>query len=313
MTRTLALAVLLVAVASGVSNAALTSSASHEMVVDGITRNYLLYRSPNIPAGSQPPLVVVMHGGFGRASGVERRYHWNDEADAGHFLVVYPNGVENSWNSGNCCMTALQKNIDDVKFLTMLVRQLETDENADPQRIYFTGMSNGALMSYRMACEAKFPIAAIAPVAGTIDVACPSPQKTSLIAINGRADRMIPFDGGKNADPSTAGAETRAWRGNLPSIESDLGRWLALDGCATPTTKREPPLTTKIATCPDRRAVELISIDGAGHEWPGAVPSDPAAVAALAQRGVYVDPPFTGLDATHAIWQFFSTKRSSVT
>jgi polyhydroxybutyrate depolymerase len=289
-------------------------SIGHSMTVDGLTRMYYVYRPPTIAADAHPPLVVVMHGYAGRAAGVEAHYHWDDEADTGRFIVVYPDGVEKSWNAGNCCATAFEKKIDDVKFLTLLVQQLESDEHVDSHRIYFSGMSNGALMSYRMACDAKFPIAAIGPVGGTLDVACPSPQKTSLISINGGADRMIPFAGGKAiAATTTIGSEGKPWQANLPPIPEVIAKWQALDGCGALKTTVVPPVTTEVATCPARRAVEEIVIAGAGHQWPGGAQpgeGEKAAIAALAARGIYVDPPSTALSATDTIWQFFSTKVS---
>lgn len=288
-------------------------SAPRTLAVDGVTRNYNVYRPASIPASAHPALVVVVHGYSGSARQVESNYNWDDEAESGGFVVVFPNGTETSWNSGNCCATALLQKVDDVKFLTLLVQQLEAEERVDPRRIFFSGMSNGALMSYRMACDAKFPIAGIAPVSGSLDFACPSPQKTSLISINGRSDRMIPYDGGKKADPSTVSADVQAWRVNLPAIEDVMAKWRALDGCGPLALRRDPPLTTEIATCPGGRAVEEIAIDGAGHQWPGGKPPDAAAqgrIAALAARGIYVDRPSTALDATHVIWQFFSTKVS---
>ena len=285
----------------------------HTMVVDGLTRDYLLYKPANIAVGSHPPLVVAMHGYSGTAAGVESHYFWDQEADKGGFIVVFPNGIERSWNSGNCCADAFEKKIDDVKFLTLLVQQMEKDQNVDPHHIYFTGMSNGALMSYRMACEASFPIAAIGPVGGTLDIACPHPQKTSLISVNGGADVMIPFNGGKSADASNVGADVRPWRINLPPIPDVLAKWLALDNCTPFSVTKTPPVTTEIATCADRRAVEEIVVDGAGHQWPGgaiAGEREKIAIAALLARGIHVDPPSQALSATDTIWQFFSTKVS---
>ena len=255
----------------------------------------------------------MLHGYSGSALQVESNYHWDEEADKGGFVVVYPDGTEKSWNSGNCCATAQINHVDDVKFLTMLVAQLEGDQSVDPRRIFFSGMSNGALMSYRMACDAKFPIAAIGIVGGTLDATCPSPQETSLITINGGADRMIPYDGGAKATPS-ASAAVQAWRVNLPSIQSVVGKWLALDGCAKPSTTKAPPVTTEIATCSNGRAVEAILVAGAGHQWPGGTPPGAAAQARieeLAKQGIFVDPPSTALSATDTIWQFFSTKASN--
>jgi polyhydroxybutyrate depolymerase len=59
-------------------------------------------------------------------------------------------------------------------------------------------------------------------------------------------------------------------------------------------------ITTSAAACPAGRTVELITIVGAGHQWPGSIPNP------LAQRLPHTDPPSTALDATQVIWQFFA-------
>src|ERR1700731_346564 len=64
------------------------------LLVDGVTRNYNVYRPASLPAGSHPPLVVVMHGYSGSAAQVEQHYTWDDEADSGGFVAVFPNGTE---------------------------------------------------------------------------------------------------------------------------------------------------------------------------------------------------------------------------
>jgi polyhydroxybutyrate depolymerase len=59
-------------------------------------------------------------------------------------------------------------------------------------------------------------------------------------------------------------------------------------------------VTTSVAGCPAGRTVELITIKGAGHQWPGSVPNP------VWQRILGLDPPSTALDATQVIWQFFA-------
>jgi polyhydroxybutyrate depolymerase len=71
------------------------------------------------------------------------------------------------------------------------------------------------------------------------------------------------------------------------------GPW-AVDGCAAPVTSTAGPVTRVVAGCPDGRAVELVTVDGAGHQWPGAGPK------------LAGDPPSAALDATRELWAFFS-------
>lgn len=55
-----------------------------------------------------------------------------------------------------------------------------------------------------------------------------------------------------------------------------------------------------VQACGDGRAVEFITIVGAGHQWPGARPNW------LAEKLLHTDPPPTALNATHVIWQFLA-------
>jgi polyhydroxybutyrate depolymerase len=53
----------------------------------------------------------------------------------------------------------------------------------------------------------------------------------------------------------------------------------------------------------DLAMITLITVAGAGHQWPGALPSP------VAQRIGNLPPPSTALNATDTIWQFFIQKQ----
>lgn len=268
-------------------------SSSQSLQSGGLTRTFHLYR----PAGltGPAPLVVMLHGGFGDGAQAERAYHWDAEADAGHFVVAYPDGVDRAWNAGTCCGRPQRANVDDVGFLTEMVATIEAQIPIDTARVYVTGMSNGAMMALRLGCEAGI-FAAIAPVAGTLLTDCSHAQPTSVLQIHGTGDDRVPYDGGPGQPFGISGNA----RVDGPSIESVNATWRAIDNCAAPAVSTAGVLTTETSTCPDGRTVELISIAGAGHQWPGGVSSP------LAQRLGDVPPPSTALDATDAIWQFFA-------
>ena len=85
-----------------------------------------------------------------------------------------------------------------------------------------------------------------------------------------------------------------------PAVPALNARWRGIDHCAAPVVKTAGVVTTSTATCPAGRTVELITIAGAGHQWPGATPNR------LAQILLHTDPPSTALNATQVIWQFFA-------
>ena len=126
----------------------------------------------------------------------------NQKADQEGFLAVYPNGTGRfsslTWNGGNCCGSAMQQRVDDVAFIDAVLDDLANVVNVDTKRVYATGISNGAIMAYRLASELSERIAAIAPVAGPMGTATCSPRRAvSVLHFHGTDDQFAPFNGGR--------------------------------------------------------------------------------------------------------------------
>jgi polyhydroxybutyrate depolymerase len=114
---------------------------SQALEFSGLTRTFHLYRPEGLSGAA--PLVVMLHGGYGDGAQAERSYNWDAEADSGHFLVAYPDGVDRAWNAGTCCGRPQRAGIDDVGFLTTMVASIQQQTSIDADRVYVTGMSNG--------------------------------------------------------------------------------------------------------------------------------------------------------------------------
>jgi polyhydroxybutyrate depolymerase len=251
-------------------------SSTHTLAVDGRERALRLYR----PAGLAEPaaLVVMLHGGLGSARQAESAYGWNALADREGFAVAYPEGLDRAWNvGGGCCGRSARTGVDDVAFVRAAVTTVGRMLPIDPRRVYATGMSNGGMMAYRLACDTDV-FAAVAPVAATLLGECPSPDPTSLLHIHGGADARVRLDGA----PGIGVAEIDG-----PPVPDLIDTWRARDGCAPPTVQTAGRVTRTRAECPDGRAVELVTVAGIDHAWPGADGASP-------------------LDATAAIWRFFA-------
>ncbi len=264
-------------------------SSIHAITVDGRQRTYIVYR----PAGltGSAPLVVMLHGGFGSAEQAEKAYGWNGEADRQQFLVAYPDGVDRAWNTGGgCCGKPASDGIDDVSFVTAMVNQIEQEADVDQARIYATGISNGGMMAYTLACRTTI-FAAIGPDSATQLGACTQPDPVSVIHIHGTADTRIRFNGGRGDGPAHIDG---------PAIPVLNATWRAIDQCGQPTLTTVGKVTTSVAGCADGRTVELISIDGAGHQWPDAKSRG------FLKRLLGRDAPSTTLNATDTFWQFFA-------
>jgi len=273
-------------VAQTVTPAGTGTSTEHHLTWDGTDRLYRLYVPEHV--ANPASLVVMMHGGFGSAQQAERAYGWNALADEQGFVVAYPNGDGKAWNAGSCCGRPAATGADDVGFIESMVAEIEESMPIDAGRIYAAGMSNGAMMAYRLACESTL-FAAVAPVSGTMMVDCATPSPVSVLHIHGLADEMVPFAGGRGEGFAHVDG---------PAVPQVISFWRQVDDCAAPNETADGAMTTSIATCADGRAVELITIAGAGHQWPGSDIS-------RAQRLRGADAPYAGLDATATIWAFF--------
>ena len=271
---------------------------SNSFIVDGRERSYLVHLPLHYTKQKSFPLVFVLHGGGGDMECSVRMSGINDKADKENFIVIYPNGTGKlkgkllTWNSGNCCGYAMKNNIDDVNFMRALIEKIENDYNADKKRIYFTGISNGAMMSYRIACELSDKIAAIAPVAEALNCPCNSKHPVSVIIFHGTEDQHVPYNGG-------AGEKSVEKRIDN-SVSYAVNLWTKNNDCM-PTPKREDfgNIIHDIYTGGQAgSAVELYTIKGQGHAWPGGKKG---------LRNGNADDPTQEISATDIMWEFFKS------
>jgi polyhydroxybutyrate depolymerase len=139
---------------------------------NNLKRTFTVYVPASFDKSVQMPAIIALHGRgtTGKGMMIITRKGFNRLADKDGFLVVYPDGIELNWNDGRkdeeTNDRAHRENIDDVGFLSALIDIMIAEYNTDPQRIYITGISNGAMMAYRLACELSQRIAAIALLTG---------------------------------------------------------------------------------------------------------------------------------------------------
>jgi polyhydroxybutyrate depolymerase len=258
----------------------------------GLKRDFIVYRPQHV--SNPAPLVLMLHGGYGSAAGAEKTYGWNQLADSDHFIVVYPDGYDHAWNAGaGCCGKPAADNVNDVAFITAVVKRVEGEIPIARSRVYATGMSNGGIMVYTLACKTSI-FAAIGPVAATQLGSCKHPHELSVIHIHGTADTHVPYNGGPGDNPPGAPIDGPA----IPALNKT---WRGIDHCKAPKVTTKGVVKTSVAACPHHRSVELISIIGAGHQWPGS-PNKP-----LQEELLHTDPPSQAINATATIWRFFKS------
>ncbi|MDG0817211.1 extracellular catalytic domain type 1 short-chain-length polyhydroxyalkanoate depolymerase [Bdellovibrio svalbardensis] len=247
------------------------------------------------------PLVLAFHGGMGRGDRLEENIHMRTVAEKNDFVLIYPNGLDRNWNDGR---PEVAPGIDDLGFIDKLLVAVKTDHKIDTQRIYATGISNGALFSYRLACERSEVFAAIAPVAGhmgqLISKNCKPKVPVSIINFVGTEDKIIPFQGGEVKGPF--GFKKL---GKVLSSDQSLQLWLETDGCSkTPVVTgpmdNDPKDGTRVMIekypgCKSSAEIQRYVIEGGGHTWPGGDPNAGRLVGKVSKE----------VDASMIIWKFF--------
>jgi polyhydroxybutyrate depolymerase len=141
--------------------------------INGFRRTYLVHIPSGYKAETPLPLVVVIHGAFDTAEGMEKITRFSQLADREGFMVLYPNGMGllgflQHWNAGHCCGKAADDQVDDVGFVAAAIEDVCVRFKVDRDRIYMMGFSNGGMLTHRFAAERGDLLAAAAPMAASI-------------------------------------------------------------------------------------------------------------------------------------------------
>jgi polyhydroxybutyrate depolymerase len=267
-----------------------------------MTRTFIVHVPPGLDGKSKVPVVIMLHGSGGSGEDAIEQTGWGAKSDREGFIAVFPDGtlphpaqparfLDNPlrWNDGT---DRGATSVDDVGFISAMIDFLEARYAADPARIYCTGFSNGASMTYSVGLNLSNRIAAIAPVSGHLRyqdklLAYPVP----LLFIIGTQDPINPIEGGNVKLPSGV-TEYR------PPVEDSLKEWERMLGCGpeVQTARGNGVLEITYNNCAKGGEVEYYRVRGLGHIWPGGVSHMPEK---------WFGKPSDHLNATDAIWDFF--------
>jgi polyhydroxybutyrate depolymerase len=250
-----------------------TAQVNGTITHNGITRNHITYVPAGYVPGTAVPLVFVMHGFTQSAQAIMNATGFNDLAEQEGFIVAYPNGVNNGWNTNSPFPGG--STADDVGYIGALRDTLIAQFSIDTTRIYACGFSAGGYMSHKLGCESPKCFAAIASVSGTINTgavgACAPQHTPGVLQIHGTSDLIVNYNG---------------------SIFSGLGVQDVLDLWTANLVCTTPPVITPFnatveqqvyAPCTGGTSVVHYKIDGGGHTWPTGA----------------------SFNATNIIWDFF--------
>ncbi len=280
----------------------------HSLVIKAgsLERRYIVHVPPSYDGKTPSPVVMMFHGAGGTARGAMRQTGWISKADEAGFLVVFPEGMSRDpsrparfkgnpqiWNDGSGRGQAGQRHIDDVSFARALIDDLLSRLAVDKLRIYATGFSNGASMTFRVGAELSSRIAAIAPVAGHLWLNNPKLDRpVSMIYLIGTEDPLIPFEG----------SEVRMSNGRIhkkPPVRETVLTWAKMLGCELQPKvvyDKDGVKGTAYGPCKERSQVIFYTIADMGHTWPGGKSRLPEWM---------VGKTTDKLKATDVIWEFF--------
>lgn len=290
-----------------------TEPGSHMLAiaVNGSERTYIVH----VPATYKPqalsPLVIMLHGGGGTAKAASWETEWAVKAEKEGFLVIFPNAMARDptrrssfarnpqlWNDGSDRFYPSQHAPDDVGFITAILDDLSARFAVDERRVFVTGFSNGASMSFRVGAELSDRIAAIAPVAGALWF---DPTKfrhsVSMCYITGTADPLNLIQGG--VPKLATGVSDRVRSKPKPPVRDSILKWAKALGCpaTTPSISDAHGVRTETySACMDTAEVVYIAVDGLGHTWAGGRSLLPESM---------VGKTSNTIRATDVIWEFF--------
>jgi polyhydroxybutyrate depolymerase len=205
----------------------------------GGDRPVAVHVPPTYQPGTAVPLVMMLHG-YGFTAAVEESYLGiTAQADKLGFIYAMPNGTTDPsgnpfWNADDACCNLYGSSVDDSAYLSSVITEIEARYTIDPKQVFVMGHSNGAFMTYRMACDHADQIAAVVSLAGAMPIELSDCQPSATVAtleIHGTADPTILYDGGsieQVTPPATIA---------YPPVTTTVADWVSLDGCtATPDT-----------------------------------------------------------------------------
>lgn len=239
----------------------------------GGERPATIIRPQDYVEGTPVPIVMALHGFTSNAGDTDNYFGLSGRINTDQIALILPNGTRNPdgisfWNATDFCCDGYRTGVDDVGYLNSLVN--EAAEHVTPGGVYLVGLSNGAFMSYRMACESMPGLRAIVPVAGTSfddPEVCEGANPVSVLHIHGTNDNIIRYGGGGSADGP-----------RYPGARDTVRRWAARAGCDLDTSESlsrldldwtlEGAETTRrlySAGCAEGIKVELWTVQAGAH------------------------------------------------
>ena len=272
---------------------------THErtITVDKLKRTHLIHVPSKYDPKKPTPVVLALHGATMIAKFMELGTGLSKTADDNGFIVVYPNGTGfiQTWNAGS--FPGDINKADDIKYLGKVLDDVEAVCNVDTKRVYATGLSNGAMMCYRLASEMSERIACIAPVAGTMAIEKYEPKRpVPVMHFHGTKDLLVPY--------LMASPIKRIFANFLRfrSVDDTVTTCVKANGCAEKPTESEAGRQGRKAQG-DAQGIRRRQGEGRGHSLYHR--KRRPHLARRVCRRPFLGPSTKNFSANDTMWEFF--------
>ncbi|RYU97307.1 3-coathanger stack domain-containing protein [Emticicia agri] len=249
------------------------------------------------------PVLFVFNGDGGTPAALETLTGFSTLADANNFVAVYPDKISGqSYFSNRIDQPAYLNGQVDSTFMLAIIKYLHTNYGINRNRVYATGISSGANMTYFASAKLPHAFAAFAPIAGFPQdysgtnvwqniVNNVNTPKVPVLHIHGTADvttgTQFSSTNLPNPYPAMPPSNNNGWIWPMfplsnKSCSNAPGNYTGAYFQAGNTT------VDKLTFCPGggaNKEISMMIIRGMGHTWPTS-----------AQTG--------GINGSEAIWNF---------
>jgi polyhydroxybutyrate depolymerase len=266
--------------------------------VGGTLATYVLHIPADLPPNA--PAMLVFHGRGRSGAQMAAESGLNAVADANHVVVAYPDNFTEFHPAARARSAA-----DNVALVSALIAKLAAGQHIDTTRVFAVGVSTGGAYTQMLGCDAADKFAAIAPTLSGMPASyahsCNPARPLAVFALHGTADPIVPYGGGPITGHGPDAAE-------VLSVPDTIALWSAKNACPAPPPPTALPdkvndgthiTITTSGPCRDNTRVQLVTVEGGGHTWPGTTPNLPEKVIGKTSQN---------LNTAQAIWDFFAAQ-----
>ncbi len=247
-----------------------------DIEIQGMNREMVVHFSPKLAKSKKPaPIIVFLHGFNATSTGTMEYTNFNHYADKEGYIVIYPQGLVHAyeWGTGTQWDAWFGSGTgeNDIAFINQAIDLVIENYHADETKVFMTGYSNGASMTYRMLCESGQRLAGIATVASQMQFLANQPDcayygKMPLLHIQSKDDPIVPWQG---------------YPEFTYPVEESIEAWVVRNECVgrvkvknvkeSKIDDQSSAIRTRYKRCADGNKLEFIALEGAGHAWPNAM------------------------------------------